>query len=467
MISLSLMVACLPAPDVDVVPTAADEATLVVEGSLLRRVGSAVFNVGDITGDGADELALGWSYGDLVVQPRLSVFRGGTRGRLSVDNADLTIVQNSDRGWFVDEGECREPMVPGQLNVLPMGDIDGDGVGELAVAVAGDGARGQVLVFAGHQLQDALRDGNTELYTSDAWWTLEPPGGVYAFGTDLAVAEVDGDGVPDLVIGAPLSEDPRRAGRVFVVQGWRLGSAPSDNYLAHWVGWSVSWTEEGALMGERVVNAGDLNGDGRDEIATLAPGCEAEGANGHLLVLDSSQYPDIGQNTWLVPRQLVSAYTRSGGLRANLVAAGDSDQDGFGELILGGVQEDPELGPELLVFSGFELAAGVPVYPSGRFRTGGDSRSQLASLQGPKGLELLSHDGDQVVRVSDPHEASGWHVAERWLAPCAGLELQSTQRLMATGDFLGTGREQLLVADPHWPCGALEGQTGGAVLLEP
>ncbi|MBK7857944.1 MAG: VCBS repeat-containing protein [Archangiaceae bacterium] len=150
-----------------------------------------------------------------------------------------------------------------------LGDLDGDGVPELAVgapnhAVNGVGAdTGAVTVLSGKsgaplRQVDGAKAGDR-------------------FGTVLASAgDLDGDGKPDFVVAEPGSvgsffEAPR-AGRVRVFSGAtaavlvELGSsAPTD----------VS-----DRFGATVLGLGDLDGDGRAELLVGAPGSKAVGAAG-------------------------------------------------------------------------------------------------------------------------------------------------------------------------------------------
>jgi hypothetical protein len=111
------------------------------------------------------------------------------------------------------------------LALAGVGDIDGDGVPDLAAgapyqSVAGQGNQGQVFLFSG-ATGARLRTLNDPV----------PQAGAH-FGWTLAgVGDVDGDGVPDLAVGAPYQDvydrqDQKRVvepGRAFV---FSLGATP-------------------------------------------------------------------------------------------------------------------------------------------------------------------------------------------------------------------------------------------------
>jgi hypothetical protein len=111
------------------------------------------------------------------------------------------------------------------LALAGVGDIDGDGVPDLAAGapyqnVAGQGNQGRVFLFSGASGQLVLT------------LTKPSPQAQAQFGWTLAgVGDVDGDGVPDLAVGAPFQDvydrqDQKRVvepGRAFV---FSLGATP-------------------------------------------------------------------------------------------------------------------------------------------------------------------------------------------------------------------------------------------------
>jgi hypothetical protein len=132
-----------------------------------------------------------------------------------------------------------------------VGDQDGDGVSEFAVtapsAAAGPAApfAGRVQVFSGATGQERFRRQGT---VGERFGNTVAPAG-----------EVDGDGVPDLVVGAP-GTSPNRAGRAYVLSG-------ADGALLL----TLEGTEGGDQFGMKLCGVGDLDGDGRAELAVGAP----------------------------------------------------------------------------------------------------------------------------------------------------------------------------------------------------
>ena len=140
------------------------------------------------------------------------------------------------------------------VSLAAVGDLDGDGVTELLIGA--DGASPGGLTAAG---MAELRSGATGaiLHQFDG----AAPGDRFGAAVDGA-GDVDGDGVPDLVIGAPMTYAPAAyRGSVFVYSG-------ATYALIHRIdGHPVT----AKALGSSVAGVGDIDGDGFDDILAGAP----------------------------------------------------------------------------------------------------------------------------------------------------------------------------------------------------
>ena len=290
------------APD-EASPSLAEVASRVVEGDLDKPYGDAVFDVGDVDGDGADDIGIAWaSEGDLEG-------RAGNVDIYTLSGHVATITDAVSARWIVATGECSSPRVPGNLNVVPLGDLDGDGLGEIALlasACSRDPEEGYVSVVpgsyyigGGHRTTASL----AKLYSEEPRLNL------------LSLGDADGDGLGDLAVGGAkdaegqdsvlvlsgrtLSQggeveppehrfytggDSRSALTVWQVDGHTEVLGYDGGYLVRvaepvWAeGWfkSESWTTpcpgDEVEPWRRQLAVGDFDGDGRDEIAFGEPG---------------------------------------------------------------------------------------------------------------------------------------------------------------------------------------------------
>ena len=140
-----------------------------------------------------------------------------------------------------------------------VGDLDGDGFEDLAVGVPGGtggaAGSGRVEVFLGAAEPDAIADA-----------TLAGPAAGDRFGAAVAAAgDVNGDGLADLLVGAPAADGIAvDAGRAYLF----VGAAPVDATPLL----ELDAAAGGDAHGAAVAGPGDLDGDGFADFAVGAPG---------------------------------------------------------------------------------------------------------------------------------------------------------------------------------------------------
>ncbi|MFT5327568.1 MAG: Ca2+-binding RTX toxin-like protein [Planctomycetaceae bacterium] len=303
------------------------------------RFGSSVANIGDLNGDGVDDLAVGAILDDTGGDNRGAV-------HLLFMNADGTVASSTKIGDLTGGG----PNLGGGDGfgsaVAAVGDLDGDGVTELAVGASGenlDGSdRGAVYILF------LNTDGTAKSFTLIANNRGGGPGltNFDRFGTSVAsIGDFDGDGIIDLAVGARGDDEGgNNRGAVYVLLLNADGTVKSHQKIADDVGGLVADTlEDSDFFGFSVTSVGDLNGDGVPDLAVGASadendsaGDSGEGAVYVLLMNADGTVLSQQKITDGNPGGLIDG-TLDGGdsFGFSVTSVGDLDGDGVPDLAVG------------------------------------------------------------------------------------------------------------------------------------
>ncbi|MBP3960474.1 FG-GAP repeat protein [Gemmata sp. G18] len=221
--------------------------------------------VGDVTGDGIADIAMGTDESG----PHVRVYRGGDYAKLTEFSA------GPSTGYW------------GQTRVA-LGDLDADGKADLVVS--GLYATGTTVSgFAG----TSLRTGSTPA----ALFSTFSPGSAMGKGVFLAIGDVDSDGYGDLVLGAGEWGN----GRIVVYSGKSLVRTNTRTVLAEFL------PPNADLVGGTRVATRDVNGDGKSDILTTSGDRLIAFAGGNLppvgtlppVLRVSDPYPEYAGKVWV------------------------------------------------------------------------------------------------------------------------------------------------------------------------
>jgi acetyl esterase/lipase len=204
--------------------------------------GSAIAIIGDVNGDGVSDFVVGAPRND---------DRAPDAGCVSVcSGADGTVLR-AIRGAAAGDhfGSA----------VADVGDVDGDTIPDFAVGSPRAAVSG-------------IRSGRVDVFSGGTWKRLQTFAGEHPgdrMGSSIAAIDLDGDGRREIVGGAPRADGPATdCGQVVV---WDAGTG---GILRRFKG-----SEVNDHLGWCVANAGDVDGDGRDDVVFAAPHADSAGAN--------------------------------------------------------------------------------------------------------------------------------------------------------------------------------------------
>ena len=229
------------------------------------RTGGALAAAGDVNADGLQDLVLGAARADAAGSDSGAAYV--VFGTTSAATVDLASPGNS--GYRVVGAAAGDRA---GISVAGVGDLNGDRRAD--VLVGADGAEhsgrrfsGSAYVVFGRATTEPVALG----VLGGLGFRVDGPESALV-GTSVAGAgDVNGDRVPDLVVGGPGAD--LFSGVAFVVFG-RTSAATVDLTALAGAGIRIDGAVAGDRAGGAVAGAGDVNGDGRADVVVAADGAD-------------------------------------------------------------------------------------------------------------------------------------------------------------------------------------------------
>ncbi len=343
------------------------DATGLLEGdSSGGGAGLTLRSLGDLDGDGLAELAVGEPAARVNGNPsagRVSILTGAellVPGDRSLLDAAAGQVEGPTSGWYLGGGGLGSWGQERGWGVAGLGDLDGDGTGEVAVASwKAFSNSGRVWLFDGA----ALLAGGGPWSTTDATLELADPEAL-RFGWRVTSADLDGDGLPELLIDA-LAVDPARA-QVRILSGADLAAGSVTTAEDAW----LTLEFEGGSPTSPPTVLDDLDGDGLPEIAVGYRGADALPPQAGFVCLWSSATLASAGGGDVLDCPGDAAVTISGVEESSYagfwLVPGDLDGDGLGDLVV--LDEGLRVADDVGIANG---AGGVHIFRGSTLAGGG------------------------------------------------------------------------------------------------
>jgi hypothetical protein len=362
--------------------------------------GRDVASAGDVNGDGyADVVVQAFEYDNGQMDEGRTYLYYGSASGLS-----------ATAGWTAESNQTEAKFGHGASG----GDVNGDGYSDLLVGAYlydnGQTDEGRAFLYLG----------SANGLSATANWTAESNQTEARMGASGTAGDVNGDGYADLIVGAFNYDNGQTdEGAIFLYHGSAIGLNASPNKI-------LEGNQAGAEFGVSVGTAGDVNGDGFDDVMVGARSYDNGQANeGAVFVYHGSPTGVSSAANWTAESDQAEA------MLGNVATAGDVNGDGFGDVIVIAELYDDQWANEGLALVYYGSDTGLSTSPNWTF----ESDQADAMLNRGTTAGDVNGDGFSDVLVGSLRYDNGWlDAGKAYLFYGSGNGLSTVPNWTAEGD---------------------------------
>lgn len=394
--------------------------------------GSSVASAGDVNCDGFDDVIIGAPFYDAP---------SSNEGLAVVFYGSLTGLHSGPVDWWQIGDQIPDYF---GYTVASAGDVNQDGCADVIV-----GARNYTNAYS--------REGAAFVYHgSPSGLSVVPDNVDYGghtaayFGTAVGSAgDVNGDGYDDVFVTAKQLDNPEDAeGGIWVWHG-----SPSGISSLH--DWRAESNNEGAFLGSSAASAGDVNGDGYDDIIVGSPSYDAGGTETTTVWVWHGSAVGLNNGVNGVP---CNADWSQEGLGWVVSGAGDVNADGYDDVILGYPEYSNGQEGEGAAWIFHGSAAGLDASAANK-----DEGNQIGANFGRSvaGAGDVNNDGYDDVMVGAPYfddegkvwiwygSATGISTSADWGWKCSVTGAELGWSVASAGDINDDGFDDVILGAPE------------------
>jgi len=324
--------------------------------------------------------------------------------------------------------------------IASAGDVDGDGRDDILVgapnsddAVCGGDFSGEAFLVLS---SDLGRD--RDIILSDAAWSFFPDEEYHGTGYMLASAgDVDGDGLDDVLIGAPYGGSDSEGKAYLVLASQLTGTGAFNLNDAAYTFMGEGLMHQAAPIG----SAGDIDGDGRADLWFKASDGTNGWAAGAVYVVLASELGSPGIYSLADASHKLLGMSAGDGLGAG-AAVGDIDGDGLDDLLVAApaVSDTVSRGGRVYLVPGQNLTGGVQDVADAASHTFSGQSADAFIGHSVSALGDIDGDGLGDFSMTSPN-----HVASS--GTTGGVFIVLSSQLGSPGEFDLTGAAHTLEGD--------------------